>query len=71
MKTICVYCGSNSGSRPEYLEAATRLGQCLAERIIVIVYGGAGVGLMGAVASSAQKNGGIIFPNITYPVPWT
>ncbi len=58
MKTLCVYCGSNSGSRPEYLEAATRLGQCLAERKIAIVYGGAEVGLMGAVASSALNNGG-------------
>ena len=58
MKRICVYCGSNSGSRPEYFEVATSLGQCLAERGIAIVYGGAEVGLMGAVASSALNNGG-------------
>lgn len=58
MKRICVYCGSNSGARPEYLETATYLGQCLAERGLGIVYGGAEVGLMGAVASSALSKGG-------------
>ena len=58
MKRICVYCGSNSGSRSEYFETATYLGQCLAERGIGIVYGGAEVGLMGAVASSALNRGG-------------
>lgn len=58
MKRICVYCGSSAGSRPEYLEIATRLGHCLAERGIAVVYGGAEVGLMGAVASSALNNGG-------------
>ena len=58
MKRICVYCGSSSGSRSEYLETATCLGQCLADRGIGIVYGGAEVGLMGAVASSAIERGG-------------
>ncbi len=58
MKRICVYCGSNAGSRPEYLEAATLLGRFLAERGIGIVYGGAEVGLMGAVAAAALDKGG-------------
>lgn len=58
MKRICVYCGSNAGSRPEYLETAAYLGQCLADKGIGIVYGGAEVGLMGAVASSALDKGG-------------
>ncbi len=58
MKRICVYCGSNSGSRSEYLETATYLGQCLADRGLGIVYGGAEVGLMGTVASSALNRGG-------------
>jgi uncharacterized protein (TIGR00730 family) len=58
MKRICVYCGSSSGSRSEYLKTATFLGQCLADRGIGIVYGGAEVGLMGAVASSAIERGG-------------
>jgi uncharacterized protein (TIGR00730 family) len=58
MNRICVYCGANSGSRPEYMETATYLGQFLAERGIGIVYGGAEVGLMGAIASSALDYGG-------------
>lgn len=58
MKRICVYCGSNSGSRPEYLETAVFLGRHLAEKGIGIVYGGAEVGLMGAVATSALNHGG-------------
>jgi uncharacterized protein (TIGR00730 family) len=58
MKRICVYCGSNSGTSPEYLNAATNLGQCLSERGIGVVYGGSDLGLMGAVANSALNNGG-------------
>jgi len=55
---ICVYCGSRPGNRPEYLEAARRLGGLLAERRIGLVYGGASVGMMGAVADAALKGGG-------------
>jgi uncharacterized protein (TIGR00730 family) len=58
IKNICVNCGSNTGTRPEYLKAAAELGRYLAENKIGLVYGGAGVGLMGAVASSAMENGG-------------
>lgn len=55
---IAVFCGSSSGRRPEFLQAATALGRLLAERGIGIVYGGASVGLMGAVASAAREAGG-------------
>src|SRR3954470_20138266 len=55
---ICVVCGSRPGSRPEYLEAARRLGALLAERRIGLVYGGASVGMMGAVADAALRGGG-------------
>ncbi len=58
IKNICVNCGSNTGTRPEYMKAAVELGRYLAENNIGLVYGGAGVGLMGAVASSAMENGG-------------
>lgn len=58
MKSICVNCGSNTGTRSEYLEAAIDLGKYLAENKIDLVYGGAEVGLMGAVASSVMENGG-------------
>jgi uncharacterized protein (TIGR00730 family) len=58
LKRICVYCGSNSGIRSEYLESAIQLGKFLAEQEIELVYGGAKVGLMGAVATAAINNGG-------------
>ena len=55
---IAVFCGSSSGRRPEFLQAATHLGQLLAQQGIGIVYGGASVGLMGAVATAAREAGG-------------
>lgn len=58
MKTIAVFCGSSSGSNPAYLEGAKKLGEALAERELTLVYGGASVGLMGAVADSVLENGG-------------
>jgi uncharacterized protein (TIGR00730 family) len=58
MKRIAVYCGSNKGVRPEYVAAAEQLGALLAREKIELVYGGGMVGLMGAVADAALKNGG-------------
>jgi uncharacterized protein (TIGR00730 family) len=58
MKRICVFCGSSPGNRPEYLAAATQLGTALAARGIGLVYGGAAVGLMGAVADASLASGG-------------
>ncbi len=55
---ICIFCGSNPGRLPIYLEAATALGTALAKAGIGVVYGGASVGLMGAVADSALASGG-------------
>lgn len=53
LKSICVYCGSNVGARPEYTAAATAVGELLASHEIRIVYGGGRVGLMGIVADAA------------------
>lgn len=58
MKSIAVFCGSSSGTDSIYYAAATRLGKVLAQRQIQIVYGGAKVGLMGAVANGALEQGG-------------
>ncbi len=52
-KTICVYCGSSNGFREEYRAAACELGTALAEADFRLVYGGAHVGLMGALADAA------------------
>lgn len=56
--SLCVYCGSSSGARPEYQAAARALGIILAERQIRLVYGGGRVGLMGALADAAIDAGG-------------
>lgn len=60
MPALCVFCGSSFGARPEYLDAARALGRAAAERGIGIVYGGARVGLMGAVADAALEAGGTV-----------
>ncbi|HMB61138.1 MAG TPA: TIGR00730 family Rossman fold protein [Xanthomonadales bacterium] len=56
--SICVYCGSSLGASPAYHEAARQLGEELARRDIGLVYGGASVGLMGAVADAVLESGG-------------
>jgi len=58
MKTICVYCGSSPGLLPDYRESARRLGFELAARGLRLVYGGASVGVMGAVADAVLEQGG-------------
>jgi uncharacterized protein (TIGR00730 family) len=55
---VCVFCGSSAGARPEYTAAAQGLGKLLADRGVGLVYGGAMVGLMGAVANGALAAGG-------------
>ena len=65
MKRICVLCGSSVGRRAAYGRAAKALGRTLAERGIGLVYGGAGVGLMGAVADAAASAGGEVIGVIT------
>jgi uncharacterized protein (TIGR00730 family) len=58
MKRMCVYCGSNPGRLPVYREAAAELGRELVRREIALVYGGASIGVMGAVANAVLENGG-------------
>jgi len=58
LKRLCVFCGSSSGSRSAYLQAAKDLGEALVERGIGLVYGGANVGSMGMIASTVLSGGG-------------
>ena len=58
--TVCVFASSSSRIDGAYSEAATRLGQLFAERGFDVVYGGGGIGLMGALADSVLINGGKI-----------
>jgi uncharacterized protein (TIGR00730 family) len=57
-KRVCVFCGGNPGNNPEFMAAARHLGKELARRNWGLVYGGATVGLMGAVADAALEAGG-------------
>ena len=58
MKRVCVYAGSSFGRDPRYAEIAAALGDTCARRGVGIVYGGGGVGLMGALADAALAAGG-------------
>lgn len=58
MKNLGVFCGSRAGATPLYAEAARAAGDRIARRGLTLVYGGASVGLMGALADAALAAGG-------------
>jgi uncharacterized protein (TIGR00730 family) len=55
---IAVFCGARDGTRPEHLAAARTFGADAAKAQLGIVYGGASIGMMGALADGALKGGG-------------
>lgn len=61
MKRVTVFCGSSFGTDEIFKAQAILLGNKLAEENIGLVYGGANVGLMGAVADGVLKKGGEVF----------
>jgi hypothetical protein len=60
MKRITVFCGSSMGTDDRFMLQATLLGQTLGKQKIELVYGGANVGLMGAVADGVLSEGGTV-----------
>ena len=58
MKTLCVYCGSNTGINPIYAAQTRALGQRMAADGVALVYGGGNVGLMGILADAVLAGGG-------------
>jgi uncharacterized protein (TIGR00730 family) len=58
LRSVCVFSGSSPGARPSYTRTANALGREVAARGMRLVYGGASVGLMGAVADAALAAGG-------------
>ena len=60
VKKICVFCASSTDCDELYFKEAEKLGQSLAREGYEIIYGGGKVGLMGAVAESALREGGKI-----------
>lgn len=60
LKRLAIFCGSSNGASDVYIEAAKKLGKELVKRNIALVYGGASVGVMGAVADSVLEEGGYV-----------
>jgi len=58
MKSICVFCSSSDSIDEVYFKTAIDLGCQIGDLNLDLVYGGGGIGLMGAVARSVHKNGG-------------
>ncbi|MBX2839646.1 MAG: TIGR00730 family Rossman fold protein [Gammaproteobacteria bacterium] len=58
LRSICVYCGSSRGAKPDYVAGAQKLATELVARDITLVYGGAHVGVMGAIADQVLSAGG-------------
>ena len=57
LTSICVFCGSSSGSKPIYSEMAAAMGALIAQQGMTLVYGGGSIGLMGALARAAESHG--------------
>ncbi|MCL4747702.1 MAG: TIGR00730 family Rossman fold protein [Burkholderiaceae bacterium] len=55
---VCVFCGARSGDDPRWIELARAFGAAAASRGFAIVYGGGGIGMMGALADGALSAGG-------------
>ena len=58
LDSVCVYCASSDAADPDFLAAAAVLGATLAQENVRLIYGGGGVGLMGACAMAAHTAGG-------------
>ena len=58
MRRLCVFCGSSVGARPGYAASARGVARALVGRGIGLVYGGGGIGLMGALADAVLAAGG-------------
>jgi uncharacterized protein (TIGR00730 family) len=58
IRNICIYCGSSPGRKASYVNAARELAAIIVEHNIGLVYGGAHIGVMGAIADEVLRLGG-------------
>ena len=58
VESVCLFCGSSNAADPDYLQAAADFGRVLAAEGVRLVYGGGGIGLMGAAAKACHQAGG-------------
>ncbi len=70
MASICVFCGSSSGARPTYAQAARELGDALGRNGHRLVYGGASVGLMGILADATLAAKGDVLGILPKELTW-
>lgn len=68
LKSLAVYCGHEFGTDPQFERDASRVGELLARNKIRMVFGGGDVGLMGATATAAIRNGGVVMGVSTHSV---
>lgn len=71
MRSICVFCGTRTGTEPRYEALAAETGRAVAAAGMRLVYGGAEAGLMGVTARAALDAGGKVFgviPEFLIPV---
>ena len=62
-KYICVFCGASSGSSPDFITLAKKIGKMIGENNFNLIYGAGSTGLMGECAKSAQQSGAKVFGN--------
>ena len=73
LNRICVYCASSTQADPEYRDAARETGRLLAREGCEIIYGGGGLGSMGALADGALEEGGRVIgvlPEFMQELEW-
>ncbi|HEX7844642.1 MAG TPA: TIGR00730 family Rossman fold protein [Chitinophagaceae bacterium] len=58
IQSLAVFCGSQNGHDPLYVQQASVLGQLMAKNNVTLIYGGGSVGLMGAIANAVMEGGG-------------
>jgi len=68
LNSLAVYCGHQFGTNPQFERDAVRIGELLARNKIRMIFGAGSTGLMGATASSAIRNGGIVLGVTTHSV---
>ncbi|MDI2091042.1 LOG family protein [Commensalibacter oyaizuii] len=59
-RSVTVFCGSHTGNKPEYSEAAKALGIGLVENNLRLVFGGGNVGLMGIISNTMLDMNGAV-----------
>ena len=59
--SVCLFCGSSNTADPDFLAGAAAFGRQLAAEDVRLVYGGGGIGLMGAAAKATHQAGGRVY----------